>query len=513
MKTLQPEERDLKILFLSSEVAPFSCTGSLGEISNALPKALRRQGHDIRVITPRYRQIGERKYGLRDVARLRSLPISIGDVEHECTILSGFIPKSKVQVYFIDNQAFFDRDGIYTNDETAEEWHDNQLRFTFLSHATLHLMLHLQWVPDIIHCNDWQTALIPYLICTDERYKTNFANTRTVLQIHNINQHGSFAANSLSECGVNPIDIAEGHPLEFKKDISFLKGGITTADQLVFVRPTFENSNDNTCDVDEDLKIYLSMRENSIHNVPNCIDPQWNPRYDNLLEHPFSDADFEIGKDLNKTDLQEEYGLIKSVDIPIIAVIAEQAVFQGLDLLEKAALKLLKLDAQWIFLGSGDEAYRNLVSAWCSDYPSKVASELEYSKLKAHQIIAGSDIYLSIYTDMPHDFNPMHSLLYGTIPVFRNPDFFDNITTNINIHPESGCCFTFDDYNHEALFDTMNQAITTFQQKDDWREIQIRGIQCDFSWDVAVNQLIELYRKILAEPKFFSDTTDQNPLI
>jgi len=508
MKTPLPEEKDLKILFLSSEIAPFSCTGSLGEISNALPKALKRQGHDIRVITPRYRIVGERKYGLRDVARLRSLPVQIGNAEHESSILSGFIPKSKVQVYFLDNPEFFDREGIYDDNKSSSEWHDNQKRFAFLNHGALHLMLHLQWFPDIIHCNDWQTALIPYLICTDERYKSNFANTRTVLQIHNINQHGAYAADSLSEYGINPDVIQEGHPLELHKQMSFLKGGITTADQLVFVRPTFEYPDDHTDDIDEVLQMNLSVRESSIHNVPNCIDPQWNPRNDSMLEHPFSELDFIIGKETNKATLQIEYGLKEDPDIPLIAVIAEQTLFPGLDLLVQSSAKLLRMDAQWIFLGSGDVAFQKLVASWRSEYPDRIASDPDYNKTKAHQIIAGSDVYLSIYKDTPYDLNPMHCLLYGTIPVLRNPESSDNVITNIAGHPESGCCFTFDDYKPEALLDSLENALASFQQKDKWHAIQERGIQCDFNWDVAVNQLVELYRKIITEPKFCSDTAE-----
>ncbi len=507
MKTQQHEEKDLKILFLSSEITPFSGTGSLGEISNALPKALKRQGHDIRVITPRYRIIGERKYGLRDVARLRSLPVSIGDTNYESSILSGFIPKSKVQVYFIDNLEFFDRDGIYDDVESSIEWHDNQKRFSFLSHAALHLMLHLQWFPDIIHCNDWQTALIPYLICTEDRYKTNFAKTRTVLQIHNINQLGTFASDSLINFGINSNEIQKDHPLELRNEISFLKGGISTADQLVFVQPTFENPDEKVDKIDEELKIILTKRKGSTHNVPNCIDPQWDPRNDHLLEHTYSEQDFISGKDLNKTALQEEFGLNQDVNKPIVAVIAEQDIYQGLDLLENATEKLLQMDAQWIFLGSGDSAYQELISSWHSEFPERIAADFEYNKQKAHRIIAGSDIYLSIYKDVPHDLNPMHCLLYGTVPVLRNPELFNNVIMNIDIHPETGCCFTFDNYEPDALLDSMERALASFQQKETWQEIQERGIQCDFNWDVAVNQLIGVYRKIITEPKFCSENT------
>ncbi len=176
----------MKILFLTSEVAPFSRTGGLADVSKALPKALKSLGHEVRLITPRYRSIRERRHGLREVARLRSLDIEFGGEVHSCAVKSGFIPGAKVQVYFLESERFFNRWGLYGDPETGADWPDNHLRFAFLCHASLQLIQHLRWFPDIIHCNDWQTALVPYLLSSDDRYAGDFTSTRSVLHLHNI---------------------------------------------------------------------------------------------------------------------------------------------------------------------------------------------------------------------------------------------------------------------------------------------------------------------------------------
>lgn len=297
----------MKVLLISSEVAPFSRSGGLGDVCGALPKALRSIGHEVRIVTPKYRDVSERRYNLREVARLKSLDIHIGGHTFPCSVKSGFIPRPRIQVYFIDNKDFFDRNHYYVDPQTGKDWEDNHLRFAFLVHATLQLVQHLNWIPDIIHCNDWQTALLPYLIRTDHRYYSVFRNTRTVLHIHNASFLGLFNYQNINELCLNPEDAAPCGPLEFYGKLSFLKAGAYSADRLLTVSPTYAREIQATPDWGGGLEGLYTTRKDKLIGVLNGVDTQvWNPEKDCFITTHYNIENLNDGKTANKNDLLQK---------------------------------------------------------------------------------------------------------------------------------------------------------------------------------------------------------------
>lgn len=454
----------------------------------------------MRVITPRYRSIRERKFGLREVARLRCLPICIGDREYECAVKSGFIPGSKVQVYFIENSDFFERNGYYTNPDTDSDWHDNHLRFAFLNHTSLQLMQHLQWFPDIIHCNDWQTALVPYLLNTDDQYKADFSGTRTLIHLHNVGYLGLFPLETATELNIREDDYQPGKPFDYFGRLSFLKAGISMADIIVTVSPTYAREIQSSDDLSSGLNGLFASREKSLFGILNGVDTQvWNPSSDKSITKKFEIHDVVQSKKLNKTALQKRLKLPVDSDIPIVGLIARMVDQKGFDLLSTAEKQLMSLPAQYVFLGVGEERYEDMLRRWMKEYPGKVSATFEFNDDLAHQIEAGADMYLMPSKYEPCGLNQMYSLLYGTVPIVRSTGGLADTVIDYNENNNKGNGFAFKPYTGEALMDALQCALELYRNRSEWQIVQQRGMEADFSWESSAQKLFELYQEALAQ--------------
>ncbi|MFH0766299.1 MAG: glycogen/starch synthase, partial [Calditrichota bacterium] len=278
----------MKILFLSSEITPFSCTGGLGDVAGALPKALKALGCEVRMVTPHYRIIRDRRYGLRDISRLRTLQFCLGSRVYNCAAKSGFLPGAKVQVYFIVADDLYNREGLYVDPQTGRDWPDNHIRFGLLSQASLQLMAHLQWMPDIIHCNDWQTALTVYLARRHSDYREELKHARLILQVHNLAFQGLFPLASAKDLGFCEDDILPGGIAEYYGQASLLKAGLYLADQIITVSPTYAReileSRESGCG----LEGVLNQRREHVAGILNGVDEDhWNPAQDMRIANTY----------------------------------------------------------------------------------------------------------------------------------------------------------------------------------------------------------------------------------
>ena len=379
----------LKILFVVPEVTPFAKTGGLADVASALPKTIKESGHDIRIFMPIYATVKERKFVLRDVIRLRDLKISLADKIVNVHIKSSFLPNSKVQVYFLDYSPYFNRNELYVDPQTGTDFTDNAERYSMFCRAALEMLKRLYWQPDIIHCNDWQTGLIPAYLKTIYAESVFFKKIKTIFTIHNLAYQGNFHRDKMKTVGLPQELFYTGSPIEFYGKLSFLKTGIEYADIITTVSPTYakeiQNSSEYGCGLEENLK----KRSEDIFGILNGVDySEWSPDVD---EHIPVNYDFKSinNKLKNKKHLLNLCNLSYEPNLPCIGTISRFVDQKGFDLIVEVVEKLMKLNFQYIVLGKGDAKYQNYFLNIQKKYPSKVRVLLRFDNVFAHLFEAG----------------------------------------------------------------------------------------------------------------------------
>jgi len=486
----------LKILFVSSEVTPFAKTGGLADVSSALPKAIKEAGHDIRVFMPKYAAIKDRKFILRDVIRLKDMVITHGSHPIKLNIKSSFIPDSKVQVYFLDYPPYFERDELYVDPKTGTDFVDNPERFALFSRTAIEMLKRLHWQPDVIHCNDWQTSLIPVflkvLYVDDEFYQS----TRTLLSVHNLAYQGIFPAKKLAVTGLSEKLYNSGGALEFFGRLNFLKAGLEYADLINTVSPTYAKEIQTTNEFGYGLEGILKRRTEQLFGILNGVDySEWSPDVDPWipLKYDFKTVEDKIE---NKKHLLKLCNLPFDPAVPCIGAISRLADQKGFDLIFKAIDKILKLKVQFIILGKGEEKYHQFFSALQKKYPTQVSVHLKFDNQLAHLIEAGCDLFLMPSKYEPCGLNQLYSLKYGTIPIVRATGGLMDTVTDFSANPKHGTGFVFQKYNAREMLTAIRNAIATFQNRTIWREMIIRAMKQIFSWEVSSHEYIKLYLRL-----------------
>lgn len=486
----------LRILFLSSEVAPFAKTGGLADVSSALPKALFDMGHDVRVLTPKYGSISDRKYILREVIRLKKIPIQMGGKEHITSAKSAFIPDAKVQIYFLEYKPFFGRQDLYVDSKTGKDFPDNAERFMLFSRAVLETIKLLVWQPQIIHCNDWQTAMIPYLLKNEFKDDPFFAKTATVLSIHNLAFQGSFDRKVAPKLGLPEEAANPGSDLEIYDKINFLKAGILNADIITTVSPTYANEVQDDPELGAGLGDILRQRRQDIYGILNGVDQTvWSPEQDTYLEHKYDSTNLD-GKVDNKKELLKKSKLPFDESVPVIGIISRLTDQKGFDLIAEVIDKIVKLKAQLVVLGMGESKYHKLFKEMSKKYPKNVAVFLRFDEELAHLIEAGSDIFLMPSRYEPCGLNQMYSLRYGTVPVVRKTGGLADTIVDFVEDPNKGNGFSFEAYESSAMLQAIKNAIDTFHDQKMWQKLIKRGMRQDFSWQTAADKYVKLYSKL-----------------
>jgi starch synthase len=491
----------LKILLVYSEVAPFSKTGGLGDVGGALPKALKDMGHDVRIITPQYQCINERKYILRDVIRLLNIDVALGDEHFQVHVKSAFLPDTKVQVYFIDYKPFFFRKGLYADPKTSKDYPDNCKRFALFSKGVLETLHRLHWQPDVIHCNDWQTAMIPYFLKAIYKDNPFFSQTSTLFTVHNFAFQGCFDSQCSSFLKLEVQTQNPESPVSPDGWVNFLKMGIVHADLLNTVSEKHAVEAQSSPEFGFGLEKLLRLRKKQFFGILNGIDYHvWNPETDPLIPVRY-DIHRLNGKEENKKALLEKFGLAYNPEVPVIATVSRLTEQKGMDLVRDSFNDIMALNAVFVVLGQGEESFEQFFKKMAKKYAGRVGINFTFDDPLAHLIIAGADIFL-----MPSRFEPcgltqLYSLKYGTVPVVCPVGGLYDTVEAYKHKTEKGTGFVVPNPDSKALAQTLRQVVKAFRDSKTWSRIQKNGMKKDFSWEVSAKKYVQLYHKCVVQNK------------
>ncbi|OGC94808.1 MAG: starch synthase [candidate division Zixibacteria bacterium RBG_16_53_22] len=486
-----------KILLVSPEAVPFAKTGGLADVAGALPKALKALGHDIRLAMPLYRQIDKSKYFLREVDS--NLSAEAAGRKESFALYEDGRQGRAFDTWFVSHPGFFDRPELYKDPSTGQDYIDNEERFAFLARAVLESCRATDFMPDIVHCNDWQSGLIPAFMKVDPRFP-EFREIATLLSIHNIGYQGNFPATSFQILGLDDSLFQPDQGFEYWGMVSFLKAGIWYSDIINTVSKRYAQEIQTSNEFGYGFEGILRDRAGDLFGVLNGIDYDvWNPAKDELIPAKFKPEKLE-GKAKCKNALRRKTKLpMVRKDVPIIGIISRLADQKGFDLLAEVADDILALDLQMVILGTGDKKYHDLFIELQAKYPKKLSVTLGFDNELAHLIEAGSDMFLMPSRYEPCGLNQMYSLKYGTIPIVRETGGLADTIENVNPARGTGNGFVFRKYDSREMLNAVKFALEVYRNKAVWQEIMVRAMRQDFSWEKSAGEYVELYRKAIAK--------------
>jgi starch synthase len=475
----------LKVLFVASECTPFAKTGGLADVAGALPKALRLRGVDARVVMPLYRGIPWDALDVLDGA----LSVPIGGGTARGRVRLGHLPRSDAPVYFLEHHHYYDREYLYGS--PTEAYADNLERFTFLSRGALQLGKALGWNPDIVHANDWQTALVPVYINTVEWAQPLHA-AASLYTIHNLVYQGVTDRGALFLTGLGP-EHDNSNEFEHFGTLNLTKAAIAHATLITTVSPTYAREIQTPAH-GSGLDGVLRGRAGDLHGIVNGIDPEeWNPATDPHLPARF-DANDLRGKAVCKAELQKEAGLPVREDVPLFGLVARLVPQKGTDVLAHAIDRILDLDLQLILLGTGDPEAEAFFAEVADERGDRFCAWLQFNNGRAHRIEAGGDFFLMPSRFEPCGLNQLYSLAYGTLPIVRATGGLADTVRGYDEATGRGTGFSFRDLTPGALFDTVGWAVSTWYDRPQHIESMRREAMAeDFSWQHAAAEYEKLY--------------------
>ena len=482
-----------RIAYVTSEIAPFAKTGGLADVSSALPIALSEAGHDVRVFAPLYSAIDVAKFEFEAVPELADVPLQLGNRRLRYSVFRAPLPGTKVVVHFVHCPALYDRASLYTNDA------DEHVRFALLSHASIEACQRWAWAPEVFHCHDWQTALIPALLKSVYAWDRLFQRTGTVLTIHNLGYQGSFPAEVLPDTGLegaahllHPEDLRAGR-------IGFLKTGIIHADFLTTVSPTYAKEIQTEA-FGVGLHEWLARRGDTLVGIRNGIDTNvWNPRTDEHLAVRYS-AKNVARKEKCKESLLEEVGMPSEPGVPLVGMITRLTYQKGIDLLFDALPEVLSArSVQLVVLGDGESKYERFFSGLQDRFPGRAWFYRGFHGPLAHRIEAGADVFLMPSLYEPCGLNQMYSLVYGTIPVVRRTGGLADTVTLYDPDTGRGNGIVFEHPTPQGARWGLETAIDLYEQPDVWKVLIQNAMAEDFSWDQPVREYERVYERVAAE--------------
>lgn len=493
--------KKLKILFVTSEVVPFIKTGGLADVSSALPQKLQELGHQVRIVVPKYGAIDERKYKIHEVVRLKDLTTNIGEKEVVFSLRSSFLvgQKARVQIYFLDNEEYFgNRPSLYSDPLTGKDFEDNDERFILLAKSVFELIGKLGWIPDIIHCNDWQCGLIPAYQKTLYKDDETLKDVKTLFTIHNLQFQGEFPKASFAKTGL-PKELNNTKGILQGNKVNFMKCGLTFADHINTVSETYAKEICKDKEISSGLQSILCKRQKDIAGIINGIDPAiWNPEKDKQIAKKYSIKTLDQ-KVENKKELSEKFGFDFDPDVPVIGMISRLLDAKGLDLVEKAFPELMKMNIHLILLGTGEKKYHKFFEAQISKYRDKFSCYLGFDDELAHLIEAGSDMFLMPSKTEPCGLNQMYSLIYGTVPIVRETGGLADTVEKYNEKTKKGTGFVFKKYDHKEMIKEIKRALKIYtKDQDSWQKIMKEGMKLNFTWLNSAKNYVNLYRDIIS---------------
>lgn len=476
----------LKVWFASSEAAPFAKTGGLADVAGSLPKALKGLGVDIRVVMPKYRQI-DPQY-VSEMEFIGSCTIELSWRKQYCGVYR--LESDGVPFYFIDNEYYFFRDGFYG-------LYDDGERFSFFCKAILEILPVIDFQPDVIHLNDWQTGMASLLLDAEYRARDDFyKNMLTLFTIHNLRYQGIFPKSILGELLDLDWKYFNMNGVEFYGQVNFLKAGLVYSSALSTVSRTY--ADEIRYDFfGEHLQNIIRQRSGDMHGIVNGIDYELNdPETDARIYENFSISDLS-GKDENKKRLQQDLGLDIKEDVPLVSVISRLVDQKGFDLIERMLPELMNLGIQFVVLGTGESRYEEMFRYAQNHYPGKLSANIKYDAVLAQRIYAGSDIFLMPSLYEPCGLSQLFSMRYGTVPVVRETGGLKDTVVPYNVYTKEGTGFTFANYNAHEMKDAVSRAVEIHKNQEEWENLVRRCMEQDFSWSSSAKQYKKLYRSML----------------
>lgn len=486
----------MNIAFAASEVFPFSKTGGLADVAGALPKELEKLGINIKVFTPKYYSADEKKFNLNYLHDIGEINITVNGHAKSVHVHKGKLPESNVEVYFIDYPPFFHRHQIYTNDT------DEADRFILFSKAVFEIIQRLNWKPDLIHANDWQTGLIPLYLKDNYAWDRMFDKTASLFTIHNIGYQGQFPAETLLKAEIRHEYFHNFGEVEHNGAVNFLKAGLSFADIINTVSETYAGEL-LTPEYSAGMHYMLQYRGHDFFGILNGVDYNvWNPKIDKHIPFHYTAEDLS-GKLENKKFLLHQFGLPFNENVPLIGIVSRLVAQKGFDLIANSLEYLTNLPVQWIILGTGEKYYEEMFNTLAYYRPDRAAVYIGYNTELSHLIEAGADMFLMPSKYEPCGLNQIYSLKYGTIPIVRKTGgLADTVWDWDELRAGgryAGTGFSFNDYNGFALTDAVERAINCFHNKEIWNRIIKNAMSMDYSWKSSAEKYAALYNKAVSK--------------
>jgi len=474
----------MKVLYATSEAAPFLKTGGLGDVLGALPKAIKKEGIDARVIMPLYQSIPDTL--IKHMEFIGSFYVTISWRKTYCGVFCA--QEGAVTYYFIDNEQYFARQNIYGE-------YDDSERFAFFSKAVLDVLNLIDFFPDIIHINDWQTSLLPIYLNAFYRADSRYAPIKTVLSIHNIEFQGKY--NPIILGSIFGLDISFRSLLMYDGNINLLKGGIESSDMIVTVSNSYAEEILQK-EFSHGLHNILIPRRYKLRGVVNGIDTEmFNPETDSAIVKTYNYETIRF-KSMNKRALQKEMALEINNDIPIIGMVTRLTSQKGIDLIRQVCNDISSLPVQIIALGTGDSDFENFFHNWENSCREKVRGYIGFSGHMAQKIYAGADMFLMPSKAEPCGLSQMIAMRYGTIPIVHTVGGLKDTVIPFNPETKEGTGITFQSFNAYDMLDAIKRAIDIYNNKPAWRVLRKNAMSVDYSWEKGAKQYIEIYKEILS---------------
>jgi starch synthase len=474
----------MKVLFAASEAVPFVKTGGLADVIGSLPKELAKQGVDVRVILPKYEDISPRFTTLME--KVATFELEMGWRTLYCGIFK--LVWEGITYYFVDNEFYFRRKGCYGYGDDSE-------RFAYYCRAVLDALPHIDFMPDVIHCHDWQAGMIPVLYKAHFSWQEAFAGIKTVITVHNLKYQGVFGKDQFKDYFALGDEHLHGYALEMHGGASFLKGGLLYSDLITTVSPSYAEEI-QTPYYGESLDTLLRSQSHRLYGILNGIDyEEFDPMTDPRVEVNYRDS---YAKKLqNKLKLQERLGLPVSKETPVISLVTRLVDQKGLDLIDRVIAELLQLDAQFVILGTGEQRFEQLFRWAASEHPDKLSANIMFDESLARQIYAGSDLFLMPSLFEPCGIGQLVAMRYRTVPIVRETGGLKDTVQPYMEETGEGTGFTFENYNaHDMLF-TIERAVELYKQPEVWTSLLANIKKKDFSWRKSAQQYVSLYDKLV----------------
>ncbi|MBO8137595.1 MAG: glycogen synthase GlgA [Desulfotomaculum sp.] len=475
----------MKVLFAASEAGPFIKTGGLGDVIGSLPKELRKQGIDARVMIPKYKDIPdsfkEKMHFLKDIN------VSLGWRNQYCGY--HLCIHNQVPFYFVDNEYYFKRNGIYGFEDDAE-------RFAFFSRAVLEGLMHLNFAPDIIHCHDWHTGMISVFLKAHYQNNSTYKKMRTIFTVHNLQYQGIFPREILRDILSLDESYFNINGIKFYGQVNYLKGGLMFSDLITTVSSTYAKEIQTTF-FGEGLDGVLSYRNNVLYGILNGIDyQQYNPENDIYIYQTFN-KNLILEKQKNKEHLQRFLCLPVDNKKPIIAIISRLVSQKGLDLIAHILDEIMDLDLQLVILGTGDPKYEQLFINASKKYPGKISANITFDNILAHKIYAGADMFLMPSLFEPCGLGQLIAMRYGCVPIVRETGGLKDTVESYNKITGKGNGFSFTNYNAHDLLYTIKRAVKYYSNQNTWEKIVKQAMSMDYSWKASALKYKALYEKLI----------------